>query len=274
MVNRTDILKQLQLLGLSTVEATLYGQLLRAPLSRLELSRITGINRTKVYRVIDELIARGIVEERSDQSGTKLAATPVDSFERIIKEEEGRLEARRAALKELQEFVIDPQPVGKVGVRIYKGREGLRQQLWNELRGNPREILILSKGDSLNEPFGRLFSERFRAELVRRGIKQRALQNEPDCPGEFGREYLEHFKVQTLSREQLNISREMTVLKDRINIYSWSDDTYFGVEIVDRIVAGMFKQIFEGYWEKRDRKYSGRTEMGRQRVRMNKKGKK
>lgn len=249
MMNKTDILKQLGLLGLDPLEALIYFELSRAHLSRLELSRATGINRSKVYRVADGLLARGIIEEAADDKGQRLSTAPIRSLERLLTEGEIRLDQQRQAITHLKEFVASPTSGSEVGVRTFKGEEGLRQQLWNELRESQSEILIFSQGESLNVPFGRHFSQKFRSEVIKRGIKQRALQNIADEPEEYGlSEYFKHFSLRVISKKHLQISREITVLKDRVNIYSWRERVFFGIEIQDRSYARFMKQIFEKYW--------------------------
>lgn len=249
MVNKTDILGYLGTLGLTQAEAIVFYELLRAPLSRLELSRATGINRTKVYRLVDQLLARGLLEENEDASGVRLGAVPLKSFERVISDGQSQIDSQRQALKALSEFTISDRRSRDLGVRSFKGQEGLRQQLWNELRDDPEEILVFSKGESLNAHFGARFSARFRAQIVSRGIRQRVLQNFEDEHEEgFSKSYKLLYHVRVLPLATLPISQEMTVLPDRVNIYSWVNSKFFGLEIRDRGYARFMSGIFERFW--------------------------
>ena len=254
MMNRSDILKQLALLGLDGPEAIIFYELSRSSLSRLELSRVTGINRSKVYRIADSLLARGIIESISDDKGQKLAAASMKSLEQILTDAQTRLEQQRQALTKLQEFATNPTEEIEVGVRTFKGEEGLRRQLWGEIRDRSSEIVIFSKGESLNIPFGRHFSKKFRGAVVERDIHQRALQNvaeeqdEYETPG-----YQKHFSVRVVPKSVLRIDREISVLKGRVNIYSWRDGAFFGIEIQDRSFARLMRELFERVWKEHEK---------------------
>ena len=62
MLNKIDDINQIQeyltAYGLSSDESRAYIALLEKPLSHLELARKTGINRTKIYRIADDLEKR------------------------------------------------------------------------------------------------------------------------------------------------------------------------------------------------------------------------
>lgn len=72
--NKNSILLQLYRLGLTADEGRVYLALLEQPMSHLELARKTGVNRSKVYRIADELEKRGLITENQDETGKHLLA--------------------------------------------------------------------------------------------------------------------------------------------------------------------------------------------------------
>src|SRR5688572_14540687 len=97
--NKNTILQRLGALNLSRDEALIYLELLKAPSTHLKLARATGINRSKVYRVVEALEKRSLVGVRSDDRGTfVMAADPATLEVQLITQEE-KIKAQRAAFK-------------------------------------------------------------------------------------------------------------------------------------------------------------------------------
>src|SRR5688500_4466321 len=83
------ILEKLYRLGLQSGEAKLYVELLKSPTTHLRLAHATGINRTKVYRLIADLEKRSLVTRRTDDRGTFLvAADPATLEVEVVSQEE------------------------------------------------------------------------------------------------------------------------------------------------------------------------------------------
>jgi sugar-specific transcriptional regulator TrmB len=68
-------------LGLSSDEATIYLEFLKGRTSHFKLAQATGINRTKVYGLADQLENRSLVTKRVDDRGMALVATGPSTLE-------------------------------------------------------------------------------------------------------------------------------------------------------------------------------------------------
>ena len=79
--NKRDLHGQLCVLGLSHDEATIYLELLKGATSHFKLAQATGINRTKIYRLADQLENRSLVTKRVDDRGMALVATDPSTLE-------------------------------------------------------------------------------------------------------------------------------------------------------------------------------------------------
>ena len=63
-MNKQIVLTQLQQFGLDDIETTLYIHLIEnGPKTPLDLSRETSVNRSRIYRYIDRLKAKKLIEE-------------------------------------------------------------------------------------------------------------------------------------------------------------------------------------------------------------------
>src|SRR5437868_1122034 len=96
--NKENLLGRLQVLGLSHDEAKIFLELTRAPTTHLKLSELTGINRTKVYRLANQLEERGLVAKRVDDRGVALVATDPAKLEIELLTQEEELRRKRKAL--------------------------------------------------------------------------------------------------------------------------------------------------------------------------------
>src|SRR5689334_6946361 len=99
--NKDEIIKKLTKLNLSREEAQLYLELLKGPNTHLRLSHITGINRTKVYRLIEQLEQRSLVGRRSDDRGTFITARDYASLEIELISQEEKLKQQRKIFQDL-----------------------------------------------------------------------------------------------------------------------------------------------------------------------------
>lgn len=98
--------KILQELGLGHKEQTIYKLILeRGKIAPAQLSRLTKINRTTVYSVAKELKEKGLIVE--DLGGRTLYYLPVreNELEKILKQEEEKLESKKKSIFELQELL-------------------------------------------------------------------------------------------------------------------------------------------------------------------------
>ena len=80
-------------LGYSQEAAMLYGALVeKGPLTILEASRATGIERTALYRLIDDLTARGLIEEVLEHKSRRLQAVATEKIKYLLEREQLRVQ--------------------------------------------------------------------------------------------------------------------------------------------------------------------------------------
>ena len=101
MVNNQDILEKIRSFGLSTEEAKIYLELLQKPNTHLQLSRITGINRTKIYRLINDLEKKSLITRRTDDRGSFLVASDPKALEINLIAKEEQLKEQKSLFTQL-----------------------------------------------------------------------------------------------------------------------------------------------------------------------------
>lgn len=250
MRNGSDLQGKLQQLGLSQDEAMIFLCLVDAPKTLLEVSRVTGIHRSNVYRIVDGLIEKSIIHELTTDSGKLIAAAQPEALELLVVEQEAVAEAQRATFKTLL-----PVMEGIRGrdsafeVKTYTGIAGVKQMLWNELK-TQNGILMYSCGP-MELVLGSRWPDKYRAEIVRRNIIQRSIENPRTYELPFSRvyNYDKYYIARQVPKDLLSINHELTIHDDTVSLYnSWTDNVQLGTEIKNPFLANFMRQMFEHYW--------------------------
>lgn len=251
MRNNPKLTDALRRLGLNEDEATVFLCLVDAPRTLLEVSRATHLHRSNVYRIADNLAQKGIVHEVTTDNDRVLAAADPQALELLVVEQECAAAARRADFSLLLPLLQDLSGRdNEFAIKTYSGVAGVKQMLWNELKTST-EVLILSCG-SLDLETGRQWAEKERAEIIRRGIFIRSIENLPvrQTPLSAHDAYTRHYNVRYIAKETLHIMPEIAVYDTTTCIYnSWRSHAHIGTEIKNPLLASFMRQIFEHYWQ-------------------------
>jgi len=254
MLNKTDILVYLRTLGLSNDEAKLYIELLKGPTSHLELARKTGVNRTKVYRLANQLEKRSLVSLQTDDSGTLLAATDPASLEVELVTQEENLKQQRAVLKQLMPALTAIKASHGKGpesfsVQTYEGVEGFKQMLWHELKASG-EVLVMGSGSLESLVPSKRWAETHRAKSVAAGYTIRELLNPGTKKDDFTNnpDFMANYVKRHIDSETLLLEHQIVIYNDTVATYCWRGDQKVGSEIVNKANAQMMRQVFEQYW--------------------------
>jgi sugar-specific transcriptional regulator TrmB len=241
--NRNEIRKYLTAFGLSVDEAKVYLALLEKPLSHLELARKTGINRTKIYRIADDLEKLSLVKTEQLDSGKLLSASEPKNLEVNLFSKEEELKSKKAILNELLpelNKMFNSENDGlKFSVSTYDGVAGMKQMLWNELK-TKGEILVFGSGVLEDLVGSKRWAEAHRQKTLDVDYKIRELNNPGKKPINFNRRFI--------AEDILNLEQQIVVYNDMVGIYHWRDDQKVGTEIHNKAYANTMRQMFEMYW--------------------------
>lgn len=255
--NRNTNLLRLYRLGLDTDQAKVYLALLEKPMSHLEIARKTSVNRTKVYRIADDLIKRGLIAENQDETGRQLIANDPANLEISIKTDEEEVERKKqtlqSALPGLQTLFASGSLPGESDfeVNTYEGSDGFKQMLWNELKTKD-EIVIFGSGTIADLVGSRRWAEKHREKTIESGYKIREVLNPNGKPNVFteNENFMQQYNRRYVPVNILPLTHQLCVYNNTVAIYSWVNDQKVGVEIVNKQFAEMQRSIFEEYWRR------------------------
>jgi sugar-specific transcriptional regulator TrmB len=252
MSDRTDnISSLLKPFGLTEEEARIYLVLLeKGTLTALEMSRFLRMGRTKVYRMLDKLKAKGVVSQKHTAHGFTFEANSPTVLELLLiekrKEVEALEEAFPAVLHELRMFG-GQQPHSKV--LYYEGQRGLEQVTYNSMRAKG-DLRTYEIHENMTAFVDETFAEEMRKSLVANHIFTKQLTNSNHIkPFTKVNQLINWWEVRHIEKRYIDISFEVLIYNEVYVMYAPHDENVFCVEIYNPSLAAMQKQLFDMAWK-------------------------
>lgn len=238
-------------LGLTNEEIKVYLVILRENGdTALAVSRMTKLARTKVYRILDNLIAKNFVVIRLGDRGSRYVAAPPESLSHIVAARENDLAELKEMMPMLQTSLreIAASKTDASSVLYYHGSDGIRQATYNSLK---------AKGELLTYEIGNMDSfmshreaEKLRKQFVTNKILIRTLTNAVSMDG--WTDVLEmverYWEIRHIPPADKPFSFEILIYNDVYCMYRYKGSEAFCVEIHSAELADMQKQMFEYLW--------------------------
>ena len=252
---KNELLDYLYDLGLDKLSAKLYITLVENGSSTIsELSRQANIERTKLYRLLNHLIKRGVIEEVVEYKRRFLKAADINTLEYVVQHNLRRAQNLSNHFFEFSQTIDHlKQKDSPTSVQFYKGRDGIKQMLWNELSAKKESLCFIYK---IFDTFvGQDFFDHWASEFGKRNLHSREIRTElfdesyADCPNEICFK-IKNVKIRYIKSKKFPITHGMTLYDNVVAIYDFWEDQIFGVEIYNQKVADMQRIFFETYWKK------------------------
>ena len=248
--NKNTVLQRLRILKLDQDEALLYLELLKGPATHLKLSKTTGINRTKVYRLVERLEKRSLVGVRADDRGTFIIASDPATLEVELVTQESKLKNQRAAFESVLPMLelIKRRDDSAFIVNTYEGEEGFKQMLWHELKSKG-EIIIFGSGTVKDLVSQSRWTRKLHELTIDANFGIREILNpQTEEPFSLDRRYMDRFTYRLIPTNVLALESQIAIYNNTVATYHWRQDQKVGMEIVNKAHADMYRQIFEHYW--------------------------
>lgn len=241
-------------LGLNDEESRIYISLTeKGPETTLELSRNTNINRTRLYRLLESLKKRGFIEEIVDENRRLAKAVGLHQLNLLVKQQEIRTKLLHDTFANLQSLFPSSLETSQPGTRVlfHRGVDGIKQMVWNTLQAKTELVGYTYR--RLDEIVGVKFSKEWHEEWVYRKLKMRDIFSDDYLASRkkgMGIHYSpEHFASKYISSKILNVNHQVDIYNDVIAYYNWFEGEVFGIEIYNKKIAAMQKQLFEIVWK-------------------------
>ncbi|MDO8451858.1 MAG: helix-turn-helix domain-containing protein [bacterium] len=255
----TQIIRDfVQKLGFTSEESKIYLSLIqKGPQTLLGVSRVSGIERTKLYRMIDALTERGLVEQIPSDKRLIIQATGLNTLEMMVKERE----RENKLLSESFPFVtgafnVLSQKTDENQVIYYRGVEGIRTMTWHIL--DCVDIYRTYSYRFWDDILGSHFVRRLNEEMLLRKFVVHDLYSDQYI--EFKKWWYESghkhpggdwrfWESRYISEKTVTIDWNLDIYNDTVAYYYWKGEETFGVEIHNARFALFQKQIHDALWK-------------------------
>lgn len=183
----------------------------------------------------------------------KYKANSLHNLDALIEKKKSLLNAKKSAFQSLLAVSkkIVPKSSTQSKVVYYKGITGLKRSLWNTVNAD-RKIYTIIHPD-FDDILNFNFYDRVREEFVAKGIKLYELTNQKVVPSftnieEFASS--SHLETRHIPETDLKIKFEVQIYNDVYVMYYFRDEDIVCIEIHNKGLAKMQKQLFENLWHK------------------------
>jgi sugar-specific transcriptional regulator TrmB len=218
-----------------------------------QLSRNSGVERTRLYRLIDELQDSNLVEIETQYKKRIIAAAPVGNLQILIAKKEQDLRDLRVGLHDLQETLSNRSlHSAATKIQAYRGSEGLKQMYWNQTRSKTENLSVLYENMQIRTNLS--FFERWARTCNERGLEFRSIicdnfiQTQQNWYQEHNNERLKNWQSRYIPDGVFAITHSTVIYDDITSYYNWKDGEIFGIEIHNKEIADAQRQFFEMLW--------------------------
>ncbi|AKM82216.1 TPA: hypothetical protein DD449_03870 [Candidatus Berkelbacteria bacterium] len=241
--NNQKFIKQLEKFGLKPQEAVIYLACLKLGEATVgQIAKESGIQRTFVYDVVEDLVKMGFFSLVEDISVKKYSGVSIEQFKRIQTEKLREFEEIMPELRALESSGQSPK------VQFFKGVEGIKLALEDTLnQESGSEIVAYATAEGLysEEPE---FVIEYLSKRVAKGITARNIA--PDAP--INREYASHNrehlrKTRLVPADKFPFTNEIDIYGNKVAIMSLQGEL-LAVIIESESIAKTQRAIFELAW--------------------------
>ncbi len=253
-VNDKRVVATLKKAGLNEKEIRVYLSLFNLGRATPHMiSQDTGVNRTTVYRQLENLEKLALVVRILDQHKTYFELADVSSLEQLVKQKVAEAQFLQTELEQIIGALQqnDRLVASSTTVKYFRGKEGLKQLLWDTLKAGAGNEVVGLGYRTWNEEVGKKFAEDLRKEYVARKIYSREILNSLPPIEEFTQHSIygkKHYKAALIDEKILKIRYDTYIYRDVFAFYYVRDNEIFGVEMHNKEIADSQKQVFEILW--------------------------
>ena len=242
-------------LGLDAEAAQLYLSLhTQGAQSVSELSRSTGLERTRIYRLVERLEEVRLVVTEKHNGRTLLRAAPIANLHTLLNKKEQDVKSLQDKLWVIERLLAtNSLSSPATSVQFYQGAEGLRQMFWNETKAKGSENLSIlyenMQGKTGSKFFQQWVHQCNERNLSFRGIVcDRFISTQQSWYGNHHNERLKNWESRFISPDIFTITHSLVIYDNVTSYYMWKDEDIFGVEIYNQQIADAQRTFFEMLW--------------------------
>jgi sugar-specific transcriptional regulator TrmB len=229
-----EILKET---GLTHNESLVYKALLEmGPSLAGQISRKTGLHRRTVYDITEMLIKKGLIGYILKNNRKMFEASSPERFLDILKEKENSINEMIPEMMDVYSKTKEKQETN-----FYKGKQGLKTILEDQLEEGTNEILILG-ASPLAYKILEYYFKWFDLKRKKRKIKTKIIFNQKDKKIKVPFSEIKYLPQKYSSPLAVNVYR------DKVAIILWNEENPIAIVIKNKDISEGYKKYFELMW--------------------------
>jgi hypothetical protein len=242
-------------LGLEPEIAMLYLALhTYGPQSISELSRNSGVERTRIYRLIDKLMDSNLIEVESHYKKGIIKAAPIANINILISQREQELKSLQDELSLIEQLLArNTLSSPATRVQFYTGAAGIKQMYWNETKAKGEVLAFLHENMQLRTDSR--FFERWAQQCNEKNMHFRGIITDSFIASQklwythHTNDRLKNWQARYINQDTFAITHGTIVYDNVVGYFNWKDDEVFGIEIYNSQIAHTQRQLFELLWQ-------------------------
>lgn len=222
------------------------------------LSRLTNIERTKLYRLIDGMLDSNLFEIETENKRNLVSAAPIENLQLLVQKKIDEAKSAQNQFNSIKElFDSNSLRAGGTKLKIYRGVEGIRQVQWNQLRCKKKEILSI-----MNSPINDIVDYQFFVSWANKANEKAIkfkLIHSTDFKTKCDEWYENHNKYNPPKLKedqhkliypfQFKIETNIDIWDDTVVFYNWQNpEDIYAIEIESKEITNIHRQNFEILW--------------------------
>lgn len=240
----------LQKIGLTDGEIKVYLSLLElGSTTTWNITKRSKVSGSKVYEVLDRLIAKGFVSSIIKNNVKYFEASSPERILDYLNEKESEIEKEKITIKKIiPDLILKQKETKKSEVKVFTGFEGIKtcnEDIINSLKKGEE---WLSMGLTEQPEHWEAYFNRRQKDRAKKGIKHKHLLNEKYKRLYDIRKSFPHTEFRFLPKE-LEMPTSTEIYKNKVIIMILLKESPMAVMIESEAVANSFKKYFDALWK-------------------------
>lgn len=223
------------------------------PQSISALARRSGVERTRIYRLMDKLKSSTLIEVETHNKYSIFRAAPITNLQVLISKKEQEVRDLQSELVELHRALHHSKITSAVTrVQMYQGLDGIKQMMWNQTHTKGENLSILyenMQGRTKESFFVRWARACNEADIQFRGIVgDHFVKTQQQWYDGHTNERLKKWKAGYLPSSIYPITHSTIIYNDVTGYFNWKGGEIFGLEITNQEIADSQRKLFEMLW--------------------------
>jgi predicted transcriptional regulator len=208
------------------------------PQSIAALARNSGVERTRIYRLIDTLLETNLIEVEQQGSRAFMKPAPIANITILIAKREQELKSLQDELGLIEQVLARNSlaiPSGRL--QLFRGPDGFRQMQQNKAKAKTDILSLLHEVIPIHVPHhalhGRAINGPAFIKSAKRNSSFRPVRQE----------------LRFIPDTVFHITQNCDIYDDIVAQYFMHDDEVFGIEMQNKNAAVMQRQFFELLWQ-------------------------